>query len=86
MDVSHQEALVAGFVGLLGFLLRSFFSRPAEDAKALKSQIDKLDGRIAVLAEALHRETVEQASLKESVRAVWRVIDNAHTRASDVRK
>lgn len=84
MEMSIHEALAAGFVGLLGFLLRSFFSRPHEDLTNLKSEIDKLEGRITLLTDAMHGEMTDTAVVKQELRAVWRHIDGAHARASDI--
>lgn len=83
MELSLREALAAGFVGLLGFLLRSFFSKPAHDIDELKASIAKLDGKIAALVEGLHKETTELAVARQEIRAVWRIIDGAGKRSSD---
>lgn len=77
------DAIAVGLVGLVGFLLTSFFSRPREDFVELKSSVDKLSGRLDVLTESVHRETTETAVMKQELRAVWRSIDGAHNRASD---
>lgn len=77
------EALTVAAMGLFTFLVRSFFSRIHDDLKALKSSIDKFDGRLTHMQEEARDLQVNLAVAKQELRAVWRHIDNAHQRASD---
>lgn len=78
------EALMVGAVGLLAFLVRSFFSRIHTDLRDLRASVDKFSGGLDSLKEDVHRTSTALAVTRQEVSAVWRTLDSAHKRASDM--
>lgn len=78
------EGLVISCLGLFTFLVRSYFTRIHTDLKDLRGSVDKLSGRFDSLKEDARVTTTALAVTRQEVSAVWRALDGAHKRASDL--
>ncbi len=77
------EGLVLTSIGLLTFLVRSYFSRIQKDIADVRSSVDRFEGRFSSIADEMHRATVEMAVTRQEMKAVWKVLDGANRRSSD---
>lgn len=77
------SAVLAGFVALLTFLVRSFFQQFTREIKELKSSVDAFSGELKTVREDARENTTQIAVTRQELKAVWRFIDH-HKRASDL--
>lgn len=88
-----MEAFVANYlaetfatvaVGIFGYLVRHYLKSITDAVAALRLEFAKRDGRLDALQKEIHTNTIQLAGLTSELRALWRIIDGAHLRASDV--
>lgn len=71
-------------MGLFTFLVKSYFARGDERHGELKSAFDKLDGKLEALQKDVRDNTLAMAVKSQELRAIWRYVDAAPRRASDI--
>ena len=76
--------VVACVMGLFAYLTRSYFARIHDDIKEVQAAVDRLSGRLDAVSSDVRANTSETAVARVEFKALWRVIDNAYERASDV--
>ena len=74
----------AGVLALISYLVKSYFANLARQIDELKNSLQKRDGRIEQLAHEIRKNTEEQIKLRTEMHAIWRYIDNAPKRATDL--
>lgn len=77
------SAGVSGLAAIFTYLVRSYFNRIAASLRALRAEVNKLDGRFEGLSAEVRLNTKEVHGLAIETRAVWRFIDNANKRSTD---
>lgn len=75
--------LVTSFVALFSYLVKSYFKKISETLDCMRQSISKLEGNLEILNKDIRENTIESATLRSEVKAVWRFVD-AQKRASDV--
>lgn len=76
---------VAGLFAVFSYLLKSYFDKIQESIEAQTKEIAKLEGKMDLLAREIKEGTIESATLRTEIKALWRFVDNANQRASDRR-
>ncbi len=83
MELLEKHLAELCMLGLV-FLIRHFFKSIADDVKGVRAAVDKLDGRFSTIQKDVRDNTTETAVTRQEVKALWRFIDHANERASDV--
>lgn len=90
MNLAEKSAeyLIAGIVTLgftgLSFLIAFFFRQMRRDALRGARAVAELKGYLTSLQAEIRSNTIELTKAATEIRAIWRYIDNAPRRASDV--
>lgn len=71
-------------VSCVGYLVKYYFGQIAKNQKELTASINTLSGRLEGLHKDLRDNTVQMAITSTEVKAIWRFIDGAHERATDL--
>ena len=74
--------LILEAVGAIGLTVFAFFARSY--FAALAKDLARLEGNLAALQNDIRENTKELAGMTSELKAVWRFIDGAHERATDV--
>ena len=79
------EATTMACLGLLTFLVRSYFTRIREDLQALRSSVDKLEGRFNAARDEAKETALHLAVTSKEVRTLWKFmgIENGSFRRQD---
>ena len=80
MNISQDMILEA--VGAIGLTAFAFFARSY--FAALAKDLARLEGSLETLRADIRQNTVELAGMTSELRAIWRFVDGAHERATDV--
>ena len=83
LDPNLVSAVVTTSVAVFSYLVKSYFKKIHDELAGLRLCIGKLDGRLDALSGEIRANTVEGATTRAELKAVWRFIDGAHKRASD---
>lgn len=75
-----EELFMLGLV----FLVRHFFAGITSKIDSIQDAFNKLDGRLETLQKDVRENTTQNAVTKQEMRAIWRYVDNAPMRASDM--
>jgi len=80
MNISQDLILEA--VGAIGLTAFAFFARGYFAAFA--ERFARLEGQLEALQMDIRQNTKEQAGMNSEMKAMWRFIDGAHERATDI--
>lgn len=71
------------FFALFTFLVRHYFASIRKDIHKFGEYVAKVDGRVETLIASDRINVAAIAGLSAESRALWRMVDGAHNRASD---
>jgi hypothetical protein len=91
-EIDLADKLVAAGIAVIGYFLHYHFSSIKKSIRGIKDtqlrqieNIAKLEGKIEILNKSLDVNSIALRDMTRDVRALWRGVDGAHQRASDLK-